>query len=460
MTVSNFVAASFSNLAGTQCAITPPTALTPGSTLLAFIRMGSGATLTGVTDAANGAYTIDTGSPVPEGVAQDYWARFINNASSGTPVVTFTLSASGQSPRVAFIEIPNALTAASYDVSASNHAASGTAADGGTTATTGQANEEIIGFITAGANETFTAGAGYSIVGVEPAAGTSRLVIVHQTVSSIGTYSATATLSASTAWIGQTIAIKITGGAGATNVGRAGVRAANVTGKTVSSDSVGRIGPRSTSDASKTTSNTNIGRLGVRGTNTLGAPTSSSLGRAGVRGINDAGKSTFSFNVGGAGVRGVSTAGVTHAVDGVGRIGVRGVNTFTVAPFGGITNVGRVGSRSTSTSSSTHTFDNLGRVGVRSTSDSTRTITISTQLGRIGVRGLNVSGRQTVSSNVGRVGVRGLNTWIAGVLPTPVVPPTPNNSECEADWSLAAKVTWPDPSTLVGCTAPSGSVVL
>jgi hypothetical protein len=147
--------------------------------------------------------------PIDNGAGRQY-LFYAQNVGAGTHTVRFTPSGSG-APRLAVFDIPEGQTT-SFDVSASN-TGTGTAATGGATATTAQANEEAIGAFTFGANETFSQSGAWSIVGVEPAAGTSRLVIVHQTLSATGTPNAAVTGDASAAWIGQTATFRIAGAA-------------------------------------------------------------------------------------------------------------------------------------------------------------------------------------------------------------------------------------------------------
>lgn len=206
MSVGNFVSASRSSLAGaTDTLVWAP--VSAGSTLFGVIRTGNTSTVT-MTDSVNGsAWTLI--GPVDNGAGRMYFAYFQNTAA-GTPTLNFTHNSSGLSPRYAFGEITNAL-AASFDVQASTTGTS-TAITGGITATTAQAAEAWIGGLSAGGNETFSQSGSWTILGVEPAAGTSRLVLVYQEVSATGTPQAAVTGSSSQAFIGYTVTFRQAGG--------------------------------------------------------------------------------------------------------------------------------------------------------------------------------------------------------------------------------------------------------
>lgn len=230
MTVSNFTSRSDSTLGGTTTTLAYGANVTVGSTLIFMMRMGTGATLISVTDPTNGSWTIV--GPIDNGSGRQYAAYFQNNQATGTPTITATLSTSGISPRWAIAEVVNGTTA-SFDVSASG-TGTGTALTGGTTGTTAQTNESWVGFFSIASNTTFSQSGSWTILGVEPATGSSRIGIVYQEPNATGAASAAVTSSANAAWIGQTLTFRLSGGGSVTGTASLAATAAVATTNAVS----------------------------------------------------------------------------------------------------------------------------------------------------------------------------------------------------------------------------------
>lgn len=172
---------------------------TLGGTGIACIRTGSATTVTVANSGGGNPFTAR--GPYDNGAGRQY-LFYLPNSPGGSFTVRYTLSAAG-APRLLIAEIPTAI-AASFDVGSAGNSGSGLTATGGATATTSQADEEWLGLFSYSANETFSQNGSWSIVGVEPGAGASRLVLVHQTVTAIGAPNAAVDVNASAAWIGQT----------------------------------------------------------------------------------------------------------------------------------------------------------------------------------------------------------------------------------------------------------------
>lgn len=207
MTVSNFAGASPASAATHDLAF--PSNTVAGSTLLAAIRTGSATT---VTCALVSGSSFTALGPFDNGAGRQY-LFCLQNGPGGAQTARFTLSAAG-APRICVAEITDAQPT-SFDVGSAGNSGTGTALTGGATAATAQAAEEAIGFFSDAANETFAQNGSWPIVGVEPAAGSSRIALVHQTLSGIGTPNAAVDGSASAAWIGQTATFRIAGAAAA-----------------------------------------------------------------------------------------------------------------------------------------------------------------------------------------------------------------------------------------------------
>lgn len=206
MAVGNFASASPSS--ATTHTLAFPSNTIAGSTLIGCIRTGTGTTVTCQLVSGSGL-TARANSPL-DNVGRDYFFT-LENGPGGAQTMQFALSIGG-APRILIAEVTDALTT-SFDQIASN-TGTGTAITSSASPTTSQANEEAVMFASMSANETFSQNGAWAIVGVEPAAGSSRIVLVHQTLSSVGTPNAAVDGNSSTTWIGQLVTFMITTPAG------------------------------------------------------------------------------------------------------------------------------------------------------------------------------------------------------------------------------------------------------
>lgn len=410
MAVTNFLASSPS--AANSHDLTFGTNVTAGATILAFIRTGSTVTVTAAMNplGSNTAMTAVGGAPVDNGAGRQY-LFYLSNVAGGATSVRFSYNTS-TAPRIGILEISDAI-AVSFDVAASN-TGTGTAADGGAAATSAQAANEVIGLFSAAANQTYAQSGSYSITGVEPAAGTSRLAIVHQTVNSIAAYTAAVTLGTSAAWIGQTAVFRITSGGGGgvsssgaghsgvrglnadssnrsvAETGRSGLRGLDALSSTRSVTETGRAGLHGQDAVSSTRSVTETGRLGLSGHNvsstSLGV-VSSGVGRVGMRGQCVAVKTALPFNVGGIGPTGQQVAGGGRTSSGTGRIGAHGATTTNITGSILSTGAGHMGVRGACVGVKAMTYANTGLAGVRGLASTAKSSSAPQSIGSMGLRG-------------------------------------------------------------------------
>ena len=214
MAVTNYTSASHAALPGTTDTLAFAGAVVVASLLFCEIRMGTAATLNSIDDSVNGAASWTIVGPT-DNVGRQYFAYFQNTAA-GTPTLTFNFSASGQAPRYAMGEVTNTIGAGSFD--ASDILATGTSTTPLANAQTGATSTYAhIGLVSMSANETFTQSGSWTILGVEPAAGTSRLAVVYQEVVSAASRAPTVTGDASTTWIAFSFMVKQNAAAGGTS---------------------------------------------------------------------------------------------------------------------------------------------------------------------------------------------------------------------------------------------------
>ncbi len=159
-----------------------------------------------VTDSLGNTYTLAVGPTKGNGLTQSiYYAKDI---LAGSNSITVTFSAPAEFPDVRILEYTGADTASPFDVSTSAVASSASANSG--SATTKFANELVFGADTVA---TGNAAAGTNF--------TPRIITPHdsdlaedRSVTTTGTYSATATLTSSGAWVMQMATFKATGSSG------------------------------------------------------------------------------------------------------------------------------------------------------------------------------------------------------------------------------------------------------
>jgi hypothetical protein len=430
MTVTLLASASPASATTHDLAVT----LTAGGTALAGIRTGSSTTVT--VAFSDGTHAFTALGPFDNGAGRQY-LFYLQNAPGGAATIRYTLSAAG-APRLAVAEIPNA-TATSFDVASAGNSGTGLNLTGGATATTAQANEEAVGLFSSAANETYAQNGSWPIVGVEPAAGSSRLAITHQTLSAIGTPNAAVDENASAAWIGVTATFRITssGLSTGTQTASIGMRAANTSTKASSSTSTSSFGTRDTNVTTKVSFNFNASGVGFRETNATTRTIGSNGGRPSVGfratnttvlgGINS--QARFGFRD--TNVSSKTTTNISAA-----RVGFRDANVASKTTIN--LNSASVGVRATNTSNLSG--GSRTSFGYRAANQTTRTIAVGTATSRMGARAVNSTVRTINSATAAaKVGFRATNiTFLGG---TPIVV-TPNFEECETDLTLPREVVW------------------
>jgi len=165
----------------------------------------STATVSSVVDTKGNAYAIAAGPTVSSSHGSEtvYFATNIAAAAANGNTVTVTFSASALEPDVRIAEYSGIKTSSALDVAVSAVGTSGTAANSGSVTTT-YANDLIVGADIAGTT-TSTAGSGYT---QRILTTTDKDILEDKTVTTAGSNSATATLTASSWWIMQLAAFK------------------------------------------------------------------------------------------------------------------------------------------------------------------------------------------------------------------------------------------------------------
>lgn len=446
-TVGNFANASNPGGGTSTHTLAFPGALTAGSILVAAVRTGTAVSLNSVSDGTQ-TWTVGTHR---DQTGRLIIAYFVNNALTSTPTVTFTFS-TGNSPRLEIFEIvPTDLsgTNISFDKYGQtlavdgNSATSGTSLDGGTTATLAHPNSISIGVFSAGADQTYAAGTGYTLIGTG-----NRMGAVYRIVSATTAVQALATDGVSSEWSGITAVFQIAAdGGGGINTGSqtssTGYRDTNAATKTSFNFNAAGFGPRDTNVVSRNIGSsggapstgfraTNVttraglasqGSVGFRDTNSTSInSTNVNAGRFGARSEGVVNKTTFNFNAAGFGIRAENSASLAGIGTQRASTGYRAANATT-------RNIG----------SGAHT----SRFGYRSANSTSRAIAVGTQSGSLGMRASGSTTRAIASAaQANRLGWRSTNvSFLGGTPPTPEVI-VPNFAECETDLTLPARVVW------------------
>lgn len=200
----NHVQTSCTNV--TACTTTPSISVTAGNLLVVLSAQSKNTTVASITDAAGNTFVTASARVLQTGAgsAETWYAK--NVAGNASDQVTVNLSTT-DSPDIFVIQYSGLDTASPLDNVAIGSGANGTALSTSNVTTTA-ANEVLVSF--AGANGTLTAGTNYTIVDTAAA---GKRADQDRTVSSTGTYNATATASASGAWIINLATFKAAGGA-------------------------------------------------------------------------------------------------------------------------------------------------------------------------------------------------------------------------------------------------------
>lgn len=185
---------SATNFAATSVELVFVSNNTAGDLLVVGAVVATGITVTGITDTRSNTWvkidSVDSGS-----VNVELW--YVKNCAAGANTVTVSYSGAGGSIAAAAAEYSSIDTASPLDQKA-KASGSGTAADSGATPATTRSNELIVAVVGSSAAVTFTAGA--SFTEREDTNNVESVTIEDRVVTSTGTYSGTATLSASNPW--------------------------------------------------------------------------------------------------------------------------------------------------------------------------------------------------------------------------------------------------------------------
>lgn len=462
-TIQNVIAASHTSLGGTTDTLAFSGAAQVGDILYGMVRMGTATSLNSVTDSVNGGGSPWTIIGPVDNVGRQYFVYFINSGA-GTPTMTFTFGASGQAPRYAFGMIRGAGTGAIVGSNTNTNSSANLTA--GAINTAGHANTIIVGGFSNSVAGTFTQNGSWTVDAVEPAAGTSRIAIVHQSFSSAGSYNAAIDQGASNAWVGIAVAFDVpsSGLNTGSQTASTGYRDVNATSKTTFNNSVAGFGMRDVNAASRTIGSdggtsrtgyrannianlagkTNLASLGFRANNVTSI-TSTNVNSAstGFRAANATSLTSTNINSGSFGPRAINAASKVTFNNSVAGVGFRAINTAALTS-GPPTNNESFGMRAVNATTRTiGVGSHASSFGVRSNNQTTRAIAAGANAARLGLRSNNITGRTIASgASNARQGFRATNiSFLGGPPPEPIVL-IPNFAECETDLTLPASVVW------------------
>ena len=180
------------------------------SLLIQAVRVGGGTATVAMTDNQSNSYTQD--KLQASGTDHRTSVHSAPNAVAGATTVTATLTGGPATRRWAIHEYGSMATSAPVDVSASGSGSS-TAPDSGNANTT-VTNDLLFGAASCNDDRTFEAGTNYTLREHIPAAPFGKLGTEDRNLVAIGTYSASFTLSTSSAWACILVAYKPPAAAG------------------------------------------------------------------------------------------------------------------------------------------------------------------------------------------------------------------------------------------------------
>ena len=206
-----------SNSATPQGAVTTVTitySLAQGTGNLNVVVVGwndSTATISGVSDSSGNSYLVAAAPVVQSGTASQaiYYAKNIGGAAAGTNTVTVTFATAAQAPDVRIAEYSGLDTVNPLDGSAGAQGNTSATSDSGALTTT-NANDLLVGANLVQAVTT-GAGAGFSSRGITA----DGDILEDRTVTSTGSYNATAALDKIQPWIMQVVAFRAAAGGAA-----------------------------------------------------------------------------------------------------------------------------------------------------------------------------------------------------------------------------------------------------
>lgn len=201
MTVTEIGTAIGNSDVGTPLNITVPAGgVAIGDLIVVALVINSETTTATVTDTGGNTYTQDLAVVQTGDAAQSYMFRTIaTTALAASDTISIETSDFRQVAAVA-AKSDQITSSSPLDKTASADTAFGTAKSSGSTATTTQADELLIGYCTHGVSNTYTAdtGNGWTLIHDLIGTGGARsIALQYQIVSATGAYASTGTLSAS-----------------------------------------------------------------------------------------------------------------------------------------------------------------------------------------------------------------------------------------------------------------------
>lgn len=185
--VSSVPAAGTSNVLGTLGSNT-----TAGNLIIAAFAVRSTGTVTDVTDSQGNTYNRVFQQLYASFYGIDLW--YAKNIVGGSAIVTGTISGTSFQIPMMCREYSGLDTTAPFDVSSVGTGSGGTL-NSGTTATTSQASELVIGVGGNNSGRVMTAGSGYGNLGSALVGGNWEVYLEDKTVSSVGEQNAIFTMT-------------------------------------------------------------------------------------------------------------------------------------------------------------------------------------------------------------------------------------------------------------------------
>jgi len=179
------------------------------------IRGGSAGQVFAVSDSRSNTYrqAVSTNQTTDHTLAIFY----AQNVAGGTNTVSVTESIGGQTLRFSIMEYSGVATTSALDATVAQQETNSTPSSGSTT--TSANGELLLGLVSTGDPENFTAGSGYTIRGFVPAEPSTKLISEDRIQQAAGTASATATINSADNWAAVLAAFKplAAGSGGATS---------------------------------------------------------------------------------------------------------------------------------------------------------------------------------------------------------------------------------------------------
>jgi hypothetical protein len=173
---------------------------TPGNLIIAFVRMSSASQTVSVTDSAGNVYS-DAVAQVQTADGHQIHIFYAKNIKGGSNTVTAQFSSTNNHPWLAIFEYSGLSTTSPLDQTSSAQGNSAAISSGGTAQTRAAAELLFSGLgLPVSSSVTMTAGSGYVLEQWDTTSPGSRAATEQSVVSSVGSFSATYSLSGSVTW--------------------------------------------------------------------------------------------------------------------------------------------------------------------------------------------------------------------------------------------------------------------